>query len=103
MVCENRPLYVKKSKTEQNKSKPAVKQADTSRLAVSSQGVVRKIPENLILNTTTLVEGNVEPSPALSTSSGPYIPISECFSGSPKFMVRKKMHLRLVACSDLFF
>lgn len=44
----------------------------------------RKIPENLKL-TDNFVD-NAEPSPALSTCSGPYIPISECFSGSPIFL-----------------
>lgn len=64
---------------------------NASRLAVNSNGVVRKIPENLVLNNTPLTEtasvNSVQPSPALSTASGPYIPISECFSGSPKFLV----------------
>lgn len=44
----------------------------------------RKIPENLNLVENS-IESNAEPSPALSTCSGPYIPISECFSGSPSF------------------
>lgn len=64
---------------------------ESPRLAVSANGVVRKIPENLVLNNTPLPETqqhNVQPSPALSTASGPYIPISECYSGSPKFLVR---------------
>ncbi|XP_058460076.1 protein daughter of sevenless [Malaya genurostris] len=45
----------------------------------------KKIPENLKLNERTLgyKNGSEQPSPALSNSSGPYIPISECFSGSP--------------------
>lgn len=45
----------------------------------------KKIPENLKLNerSTGFESGPEQPSPALSTSSGPYIPISECFSGSP--------------------
>lgn len=43
---------------------------------------VKKIPENLKLSTCFVLDDS-EPSPALSTSSGPYIPISECFSGSP--------------------
>ncbi|KAM7359076.1 daughter of sevenless isoform 2-T3 [Cochliomyia hominivorax] len=63
---------------------------DTGRLSVSSNGVVRKIPENLVLNNTPLPDSqqnSVQPSPALSTASGPYIPISECYSGSPRFMV----------------
>ncbi|KAJ6643413.1 Protein daughter of sevenless [Pseudolycoriella hygida] len=47
-----------------------------------SSGTIRKIPENLKLSENFILD-NSEPSPALSTSSGPYIPISECFSGSP--------------------
>lgn len=40
----------------------------------------KKYPENLRhLNVNTT--GDKKPSPALSSSSGPYIPISECFSG----------------------
>lgn len=40
----------------------------------------RKIPENLKLNERGAAKDG-EPSPALSTSSGPYIAISECISG----------------------
>jgi hypothetical protein len=48
----------------------------------------RRIPENLKLNQSVQNDADVsEPSPALSTSSGPYIPISECFSGSPIIFV----------------
>ncbi|KAH8304904.1 hypothetical protein KR018_001558 [Drosophila ironensis] len=52
----------------------------------------RKVPENLVLNQQTLAEAaaqtnsSVQASPASSTASGPYIPISECFSGSPRFL-----------------
>lgn len=46
-------------------------------------GLSRKIPENLNLTEQQFVDNTAEPSPALSTCSGPYIPISECFSGSP--------------------
>lgn len=46
-------------------------------------GISRKIPENLNLTEQQFVDNTAEPSPALSTCSGPYIPISECFSGSP--------------------
>lgn len=42
----------------------------------------RKIPENLKLNEKSTIK-EAEPSPALSTSSGPYIAISECISGTP--------------------
>lgn len=48
---------------------------------------VKKIPENLKLSDRIAAggfeSGTEQPSPALSTSSGPYIPIHECFSGSP--------------------
>lgn len=52
----------------------------------SSSLLQRKIPENLDLTEHTMDKHAPEPSPALSTSSGPYIPISECFSGSPIFL-----------------
>lgn len=43
----------------------------------------KKIPENLKLSDSFVLD-NSEPSPALSTSSGPYISISECHSGNPR-------------------
>ncbi|XP_017071077.1 protein daughter of sevenless [Drosophila eugracilis] len=67
-------------------------QQQAARLAVNANGVVRKLPEHLVLNQQTLAEAaaqqhsSVQASPALSTASGPYIPISECFSGSPRFL-----------------
>ncbi|EDW78826.1 uncharacterized protein Dwil_GK12654 [Drosophila willistoni] len=73
----------------------AAEQQQAARLAISSNGVVRKLPEHLVLTQQTLAEAQAQslggaqqqaPSPALSTASGPYIPISECFSGSPKFL-----------------
>ncbi|CAD7003338.1 unnamed protein product [Ceratitis capitata] len=54
-----------------------------------TSGAIRKIPENLKIQDSPLFESiphSVQPSPALSTSSGPYIPISECFSGIPKHL-----------------
>lgn len=45
-------------------------------------GTVKKIPENLKINVYEGGRTNSESSP-LSTCSGPYIPISECYSGSP--------------------
>lgn len=68
-------------------------QAAMARLAVNSNGVVRKLPEHLVLTQQTLAEAmaqqhsSVQASPALSTASGPYIPISECFTGSPKLLM----------------
>ncbi|KAH8234711.1 hypothetical protein KR032_002051 [Drosophila birchii] len=66
-------------------------QQQAARLAVSANGVVRKLPDHLVLTQQTLAEaaaqqGSVQASPALSTASGPYIPISECFSGSPRYL-----------------
>lgn len=43
--------------------------------------LARKIPENLKLNDA--FGRDADPSPSLSTSSGPYIAISECISGNP--------------------
>lgn len=46
--------------------------------------VPRKIPENLKLNNTISNDSTTYvSSPSLSTSSGPYIAISECISGNP--------------------
>ncbi|XP_017011703.2 protein daughter of sevenless [Drosophila takahashii] len=70
----------------------AAEQQQQARLAVNANGVVRKLPEHLVLTQQTLAEAaaqqhsSVQASPALSTASGPYIPISECFSGSPRFL-----------------
>lgn len=50
------------------------------RTSVSAFG--RRIPENLKLDDRNAVKDS-EHSPALSTSSGPYIAISECISGDP--------------------
>lgn len=47
----------------------------------STSTLTRKIPENLKLNDT--FANDADPSPSLSTSSGPYIAISECISGNP--------------------
>lgn len=63
-----------------------------SKLRINANGIRRKTPENLVLNSMPLSEYQdfiMEASPALSISSGPYIPISECFSGSSKFFVYK--------------
>ncbi|XP_023176034.2 protein daughter of sevenless isoform X7 [Drosophila hydei] len=83
--------------TEQQQQQQEQEQAKAqaaARLAINSNGVVRKLPEQLVLNQQTLAEAisqqhgsSVQASPALSTASGPYIPISECFTGSPKFLL----------------
>ncbi|XP_064539805.1 protein daughter of sevenless isoform X1 [Drosophila montana] len=83
------------AQAEQQQQAQAQAQAAAARLAINANGVVRKLPEHLVLNQQTLAEamtqqqqhGSVQASPALSTASGPYIPISECFTGSPKFLL----------------
>lgn len=51
---------------------------------VGASKPARPIPERLKLSEMASAGHDTpEPSPALSTASGPYIPISECFSGSP--------------------
>lgn len=51
------------------------------RRVTANQSIQRKIPENLKLNNS--IGSDSAPSPSLSTSSGPYIAISECISGNP--------------------
>uniref|UniRef100_A0A182RFH5 PH domain-containing protein n=1 Tax=Anopheles funestus TaxID=62324 RepID=A0A182RFH5_ANOFN len=72
-------------------SSPMIHHMRTQSLNIEQQQQQRggkKIPENLKLtdrspSTSAFDSGPEQPSPALSTSSGPYIPISECYSGSP--------------------
>nr|XP_014100681.2 protein daughter of sevenless [Bactrocera oleae] len=61
----------------------------TSHQNHETNGATRKVPENLKLQNSPLLETltlSVQSSPSLSTCSGPYIPISECFSGTPKYV-----------------
>ncbi|XP_052872834.1 protein daughter of sevenless [Anopheles cruzii] len=65
---------------------PLVNHMRTQSLNIEQRGT-KRIPENLKLTdrspSSAFDSGPEQPSPALSTSSGPYIPISECYSGSP--------------------
>ena len=61
----------------------------------------KKIPDNLNLNPHFV--DNSEPSPALSTSSGPYIPISECFTGSPLFLENENPSTPLNSLDPKFY
>lgn len=74
-----------KSKSPQSINSPGASHSRTQSL--DEQGALlkqqRKVPDNLrqlIANSFTST-GDKKPSPAFSSSSGPYIPISECFSG----------------------
>lgn len=68
-----------------NKENHESVQLASGRHSIGGQATApRKIPENLKLNNSILSEtATCAPSPALSTSSGPYIAISECISGNP--------------------
>lgn len=70
-----------------NESNTYLNTSITSNQNHQTSGATRKIPENLKLQNSPLFETlSVQPSPSLSTCSGPYIPISECFSGTPKYL-----------------
>lgn len=79
IVCDNNKY------DERNiNSRDAEKSTNKNNQKPTITGTIRKIPENLKLNEIVNELDNApKPSPSLSTSSGPYIPISECFSGSP--------------------
>lgn len=72
-------------------SSKSIVSSNEQRHSLTSIPIMRKVPQNLNLMSEQFVDPAVastpEPSPALSTSSGPYIPISECFSGSPPFLM----------------
>lgn len=59
----------------------------------NNTGAIKKIPENLKLNGSSLNESFI-PSP----TSGPYIPISECYSGSPVLLVIKYNFMVMLFC-----
>lgn len=85
---------------QQNKNVEAIKaphqrtqSLDQSKRNNLTTGAVKKIPENLKLRTSTSNDDRINNnssevvSPPLSGSSGPYIPLNECFSGSPVIFV----------------
>lgn len=49
-----------------------------------SSGAIKKIPENLKLRSDDKINNNND-----YRASGPYIPLSDCFSGSPVLFVSK--------------
>lgn len=61
------------------------------RKQMKSTGAVKKIPENLKLRSDDKLNNNssIEEN-ALYRASGPYIPLSDCFSGSPVLFVSIK-------------
>ncbi|XP_070496474.1 protein daughter of sevenless [Chironomus tepperi] len=51
--------------------------------SIKSTGAIKKIPENLKLRFDDKINNNGTEDCTLNRASGPYIPLSDCFSGSP--------------------
>jgi protein daughter of sevenless len=63
---------------------PAVR---PSSIAAKSTGAIKKIPENLKLRSDDKINNNNAEEMSMYRASGPYIPLSDCFSGSPVLFV----------------
>lgn len=62
--------------------------ARTSSLTAKSTGAIRKIPESLKLRSDDQINNNNHAEDkSIYRASGPYIPLSDCFSGSPVLFV----------------
>ena len=60
----------------------------TSTVSVAkSTGAIKKIPENLKLRSDDKINNNNAEEISIYRASGPYIPLSDCFSGSPVLFV----------------
>ena len=70
---------------------PPIVRAQSSASRVSTQakstGAIKKIPENLKLRSDDKINNNSEEISLIYRASGPYIPLSDCFSGSPVLFV----------------
>lgn len=67
-------------------------QSSASNTVARSTGAIKKIPENLKLRSDDKINNNnAEEISMMYRASGPYIPLSACFSGSPVLFVSKKM------------
>lgn len=70
---------------------PPMERAQSSASRVSTQakstGAIKKIPENLKLRSDDKINNNSEDISLAYRASGPYIPLSDCFSGSPVLFV----------------
>lgn len=64
-------------------------QSSASRVSTVSKstGAIKKIPENLKLRSDDKINNNSEEMSMIYRASGPYIPLSDCFSGSPVLFV----------------
>lgn len=55
----------------------------TMRTSARPTGAIKKIPENLKLRSDDKINNNNTEENSSYRASGPYIPLSDCFSGSP--------------------
>jgi hypothetical protein len=65
----------------------------TSKTVNKSTGAIKKIPKNLDLMKDDKINNNNQEETNNFRSSGAYIPLSDCFSGSPIFFVSRKSDL----------
>lgn len=63
------------------------RQSSSSSATAKSTGAIKKIPENLKLRSDDKINNNSAEVVSLYRSSGPYIPLSDCYSGSPVLFV----------------
>lgn len=61
--------------------------ARASKTVAKSTGTIKKIPENLKLRSDDKINNNNAEELSMYRASGPYIPLSDCFSGSPVLFV----------------
>lgn len=62
-------------------------QARASDSVAKPTGAIKKIPENLKLRSDDKINNNNSEEISIYRASGPYIPLSDCFSGSPVLFV----------------
>jgi hypothetical protein len=65
----------------------SVKEKSIKTAVTKSTGAIKKIPENLKLRFDDKINNNGTENCTLNRASGPYIPLSDCFSGSPVLFV----------------
>lgn len=71
--------------------RPQSSASRASNTIAKSTGAIKKIPENLKLRSDDKINNNnAEEISMMYRASGPYIPLSDCFSGSPVLFVSKK-------------
>lgn len=61
--------------------------ARAAKTVSKSTGTIKKIPENLKLRSDDKINNNNAEELSMYRASGPYIPLSDCFSGSPVLFV----------------